>query len=287
MQFFVDAVPDASEKDCPQLVYVSKLEGKTNLPPRRLHSHQDVAEIVLILDKPGICQIDGQIYPVQKGDLLMYNPGVLHDEAYSGQQLPLLCCGISGIKRSGLSDNHLLPDTARPVLAAGENFPRLQMLMQMMFDESQKRSKYSSRICQELFHALWYTLVEQIDAVCDESGRPIGQHEWLSERVKEFVDSHLTESYTLEQMANEFQVSVSYLSHSFKRATGHSVMQYMTQRRIGEAQTLLVTTTQPIKQIAQRMGYTDLSYFTRVFTHNVGMSPRKYRKVYEGKAHIT
>ena len=97
MQFFVDAVPDASEKDCPQLVYVSKLEGKTNLPPRRLHSHQDVAEIVLILDKPGICQIDGQIYPVQKGDLLMYNPGVLHDEAYSGQQLPLLCCGISGI----------------------------------------------------------------------------------------------------------------------------------------------------------------------------------------------
>ena len=287
MQFFVDAVPDASEKDCPQLVYVSKLEGKTNLPPRRLHSHQDVAEIVLILDKPGICQIDGQIYPVQKGDLLMYNPGVLHDEAYSGQQLPLLCCGISGIKRSGLSDNHLLPDTARPVLAAGENFPRLQMLMQMMFDESQKRSKYSSRICQELFHALWYTLVEQIDAVCGESGRPIGQHAWLSERVKEFVDSHLTESYTLEQMANEFQVSVSYLSHSFKRATGHSVMQYMTQRRIGEAQTLLVTTTQPIKQIAQRMGYTDLSYFTRVFTHNVGMSPRKYRKVYEGKAHIT
>ena len=287
MQFFVDAVPDASEKDCPQLVYVSKLEGKTNLPPRRLHSHQDVAEIVLILDKPGICQIDGQIYPVQKGDLLMYNPGVLHDEAYSGQQLPLLCCGISGIKRSGLSDNHLLPDTARPVLAAGENFPRLQMLMQMMFDESQKRSKYSSRICQELFHALWYTLVEQIDAVCGESGRPIGQHEWLSERVKEFVDNHLTESYTLEQMANEFQVSVSYLSHSFKRATGHSVMQYMTQRRIGEAQTLLVTTTQPIKQIAQRMGYTDLSYFTRVFTHNVGMSPRKYRKVYEGKAQIT
>ena len=224
---------------------------------------------------------------MQKGDLLMYNPGVLHDEAYSGQQLPLLCCGISGIKRSGLSDNHLLPDTARPVLAAGENFPRLQMLMQMMFDESQKRSKYSSRICQDLFHALWYTLVEQIDAVCGESGRPIGQHEWLSERVKEFVDSHLTESYTLEQMANEFQVSVSYLSHSFKRATGHSVMQYMTQRRIGEAQTLLVTTTQPIKQIAQRMGYTDLSYFTRVFTHNVGMSPRKYRKVYEGKAHIT
>ena len=287
MQFFVDAVPDALGKDCPQLVYVSKLEGKTNLPPRRLHSHQDVAEIVLILDKPGICQIGGQIYPVQKGDLLMYNPGVLHDEAYSGQQLPLLCCGISGIKRSGLSDNHLLPDTARPVLEAGENFPRLQMLMQMMFDESQKRSKYSSRICQDLFHALWYTLVEQIDAVCGESGRPIGQHEWLSERVKEFVDSHLTESYTLEQMANEFQVSVSYLSHSFKLATGHSVMQYMTQRRIGEAQTLLVTTTQPIKQIAQRMGYTDLSYFTRVFTHNVGMSPRKYRKVYEGKAHIT
>ena len=123
--------------------------------------------------------------------------------------------------------------------------------------------------------------------MCGESGRPIGQHEWLSERVKEFVDNHLTESYTLEQMANEFQVSVSYLSHSFKRATGHSVMQYMTQRRIGEAQTLLVTTTQPIKQIAQRMGYTDLSYFTRVFTHNVGMSPRKYRKVYEGKAQIT
>lgn len=286
MQFFVEAVSAAAEVECPRLVYVSKLEGKTNIPPRRLHSHQDLAEIVLILDKPGICQIGNQIYPVQKGDLLMYNPGVLHDEAYSGQQLPLLCCGIRGIKRGGLADNYLLPDTARPVLAVGESFSRLQTLMQMIFDESQKRSKYSSQICQDLFHVLWFTLVEQLDAVCGESGRTTAQHEWLSDRVKEFVDSHLTENYSLEQMANEFQVSVSYLSHSFKRATGHSVMQYMTQRRIGEAQTLLVTTTQPIKQIAQRMGYTDLSYFTRVFTHNVGMSPRKYRKVYEGKAEI-
>ncbi|MDO5547094.1 MAG: AraC family transcriptional regulator [Eubacteriales bacterium] len=286
MQFFVDAVSFQAEKECPQLVYVSKLEGRSNLPPRRLHSHRDLAEIVLILDKPGICQIGNQIYPVQKGDLLVYNPGVLHDEAYSGQQLPLLCCGIRGIHQKDLEFNHLLPENARPVIAVGDNFSRLQRLMQMIFDESQSGSQYSSQICQELFRALWYALIEQIDAACGDNGKSMGQHERLSDRVKEFLDSHLAESYSLKELADEFGVSVSYLSHSFKRATGHSVMQYMTQRRIGEAQTLLVTTTRPIKQIAQLVGYMDLSYFTRVFSHNVGMSPRKYRKVYEGKAQI-
>ena len=57
-------------------------------------------------------------------------------------------------------------------------------------------------------------------------------------------------------------------------------MQYLLRRRIGEAQTLLITTDYSITTIAGMVGYETHSYFNSQFTKHVGMSPMKYRQNY-------
>jgi transcriptional regulator GlxA family with amidase domain len=64
----------------------------------------------------------------------------------------------------------------------------------------------------------------------------------------------------------------------FRAATGYSPLAYVQALRIEEAKHLLETGTQPIEEIAQEVGYTDLASFRRLFRRQVGMSPGDYRK---------
>lgn len=102
----------------------------------------------------------------------------------------------------------------------------------------------------------------------------------MGRRIKQFIDSHYMEPLTLQSMGEALHISPYYLSHIFKQMTGYSPVQYLLRRRIGEAQTLLITTDLPITRIAEMVGYDTQSYFNLQFTKNVGMPPQKYRKAY-------
>ena len=81
-------------------------------------------------------------------------------------------------------------------------------------------------------------------------------------------------------MGEALHISPYYLSHVFKQMSGYSPVQYLLRRRIGEAQTLLITTDLSITRIAELVGYDTQSYFNLQFTKNVGMSPGKFRQNY-------
>jgi AraC-like DNA-binding protein len=118
-------------------------------------------------------------------------------------------------------------------------------------------------------------LLKQIDRSKDseEIKEPI-----LGERIKKYIDEHFSEAHTLEKISEDFNISLSYLCHSFKEATGYAPMQYIMRRRIGEAQSLLINTQYNSTEIASLVGYDNSNYFNTIFTRIVGMSPIKYRK---------
>ena len=62
--------------------------------------------------------------------------------------------------------------------------------------------------------------------------------------------------------------------------SGYSPIQYLLRRRIGEAQTLLITTDYSITENAGMVGYDTQSYFNMQFTKHVGMPPKKFRQNY-------
>ena len=86
--------------------------------------------------------------------------------------------------------------------------------------------------------------------------------------------------FVLSELAEEYSISVSYLSHLFKMATGNSVMDYLQSCRIAEAKKCLAETVMRIGEIVEHCGFSDASNFSRTFRNATGLSPSEFRERY-------
>lgn len=86
---------------------------------------------------------------------------------------------------------------------------------------------------------------------------------------------------TLHSLAQTYNLSVSYLSHLFKKATGSSVMGYLQSCRIAAAKKYLAETNLRIGEIVEQCGFSDTSNFSRTFRSITGLSPTNFRKKYQ------
>ena len=99
----------------------------------------------------------------------------------------------------------------------------------------------------------------------------------LIHQVKKYIQNHLSEELSREQMADSVYLSPDYLSRVFRRETSMSMSEYITQERIREAKKLLSDTHSPIGEISFRVGYSNWAYFSKVFKEKVQMTPAQYR----------
>lgn len=99
--------------------------------------------------------------------------------------------------------------------------------------------------------------------------------------VKGYIEQHAKQPLTLEELASTFFVSKEYLSKQFKQEFAVSITDYMTQLRMEEAKQRIVEGKLSIKEIAELVGYEDVTYFYRVFRKYFGVAPGEMRKQHE------
>lgn len=97
-------------------------------------------------------------------------------------------------------------------------------------------------------------------------------------RALDFIEQHCGESLTIEQVAREAYLSASRLSHIIKDELGMTLIDYLSKTRVQKAKERLNQREVPIAQIAQEVGFSDQSYFTKVFKKVEGCTPKDYRK---------
>jgi Response regulator containing CheY-like receiver domain and AraC-type DNA-binding domain len=100
----------------------------------------------------------------------------------------------------------------------------------------------------------------------------------LVRKAVNYINFNYTETLTLSDIADIAGVNFTYLSSQFKKETGTSVVEYINQKRMQKAQTLLLTSKLSINAIAEKCGFGDSTYFTKTFKKKHGQSPREYRK---------
>jgi AraC family transcriptional regulator len=96
-------------------------------------------------------------------------------------------------------------------------------------------------------------------------------------RLLGFIEEHLSDDLTLRRMAVETELSPFYLARVFKSEVGKSPHQYVLERRIARARTLLRDTTIPIADVALATGFSSQSHLSTWFRRLVGVSPASYR----------
>lgn len=100
----------------------------------------------------------------------------------------------------------------------------------------------------------------------------------LIRKILVHIDSDLSADLSLKAHAKLMHVNPSYLSSLFKKETGLTLTQYVTQKRMEHAMHLLRTTTLQIQTIALQCGIHDICYFTKTFKNFTGKTPSEYRK---------
>lgn len=96
--------------------------------------------------------------------------------------------------------------------------------------------------------------------------------------VKRYVREHIQEDIYIADIAGQVFLNEQYLMRTFKKATGLSILEYITNERLRLAQELLVDTDLPINRVADAVGYGNYSYFTRLFKRNMGLTPQAFRQ---------
>jgi AraC family transcriptional regulator len=92
------------------------------------------------------------------------------------------------------------------------------------------------------------------------------------------MHSRLATRLTIADVARECRLTPSYFAKAFRRTTGMSPHQYLTELRVREAKGLLLSSTLPLADVAIICGFRDQSYFTRVFSRSAGTSPGAWRR---------
>lgn len=103
----------------------------------------------------------------------------------------------------------------------------------------------------------------------------IPTHNSQVDEILSYINEHIGEPITVEDLAANFFISDSYICRIFKSATGMTINKYITARRISIAKSLLADGS-AASDAAERCGYRDYSNFLKAFTKTVGMSPKRY-----------
>ncbi len=133
---------------------------------------------------------------------------------------------------------------------------------------------------QPMTWELAHNLLEQLILRC-RGQLPAGyraQRDPRIARARAFVEAHYHEPFTLASVARAASISTSRLASLFRADCGMSVLGYRDELRMVRAAQLLRNSSMGIAAIGEAVGYPDPAYFSRAFSHHVGVSPREYRR---------
>jgi len=95
-------------------------------------------------------------------------------------------------------------------------------------------------------------------------------------KAKKYINCHFHKTITLEEVAHIVHLSPCYFSRLFSEVSGYTFQEYLTKVRINAAQKLLLDKNLSLEEVADLLGYKNVSYFIRVFKKEVGLTPRQF-----------
>jgi AraC family transcriptional regulator len=97
-------------------------------------------------------------------------------------------------------------------------------------------------------------------------------------RVLAYIEEHLNETITLEELARVAEISPNYLIALFRQSMGVTPHKYLVQKRVERALALLRQKDSTLLEIAQQCGFQDQSQFTTIFRRYAGVTPGQFRR---------
>ncbi len=245
-----------------------------NLAPGHYSPHN----LILVYDGAAVFGCNGQEYHAVKGDLLYFRAGELRwGNTFPNQLMKcyavdfLYTCPRLRGERWELEEG-TLPLATRQSIAD----PYVYKQLLSLFDEltTTWTAGQPNRImsCRATFIAIIRLLLIWKNG----NGANFGQVHKV-DRVIRYMTERYSEILTLHTLSEIAQISPSYLGAIFKRITGKSPIDYLIEIRIQKAKEMLQDGDR-VSEVALKVGFNDLFYFSKCFKEREGLAPSQYVK---------
>ena len=95
------------------------------------------------------------------------------------------------------------------------------------------------------------------------------------------TEKYILENYdndlSIQKIADHVFITPTYLCHLYKTKTGRTINQFILEVKMNKSRKLITETNMKIKEISEKMGYSNQNYFTRTFTKYFGVTPSTFR----------
>jgi len=161
------------------------------------------------------------------------------------------------------------PEHFENIIPTGTASPQITAILKNILSETARNDNFSEQMCDLLTDQL----LLHVCRLEPSSATNLNDDSFnILFKIQKRLENNCAESYTLPELAREYHISVSTLSHRFKKVTGASVYEYLTFCRLARAKHYLSETTLSISEIVEKCGFTDASNFSRTFKKQFAVS---------------
>ena len=243
-----------------------------------MHAHPDALELSFVLDGVIHTECDGIKEDAKAGDMIIKNAGTIHLESTDQEQpVEMISLIVSGVHYQGFRQNEM-PVFGHHVIPVRKNAILLADLFVFLRDHPEEEMEEARKKTVQLILELLLLSIPRFSHVRESEKTDL---EATLQKVIAYINVHYKRKLSIEELADTFYISPFYLSRQFKQYTGHTIVDYISSRRMGEAQKLLLYTSHSVKKIASLCGYENTHYFYTVFKKHFMMTPVAYRKRYK------
>ncbi|MBU3114057.1 AraC family transcriptional regulator [Clostridium lacusfryxellense] len=255
------------------------------------HKH-DYLEMMFVYSGEIRQEIEGQKLVIQKGEILLLDMNVEHSIEMAGKSDIAINVLIKKeffdwVFMSQIADNDLISNFIVEAIygknkfkqyihfKTSENDKVCNFMLQILMEYYDKKNgmetairAYIMLLFNELLRDYKKYLSSEIVSKIDST---------ISTEILSYINSHYKD-ITLKGMAEHFSYNPDYISKLVKKTIGKTITELIKEKRIKQAEYLLLNTKMPVIDVITEIGYSNVSYFYRQFKEQVGTTPDEYRR---------
>lgn len=234
-------------------------------------------EMTVQLDKHTLIEIGDVCYDLAPGEFCIIPPGTVHRIKWGSPRDPsanMLWFSItSEIVRTGYSAYS--DRTRSKIWGTDLNIPGNFLIGEIFAERARAREGSAEAII--CYINAFLSLILQNVNFQSESGGLSWTNAMVSE-LKEYIHSHYSEELSLPELSARVCLSPNYLCKLFRQTTGETLTRYIRNLKIEKSIGLLADSSLSINEIAEKLGFCDQFYFSKVFKSFMCISPQQYRR---------
>lgn len=249
------------------------------------HFHE-FNKIIIFIKGNVVYNIEGKSYKLKPWDVLLVNSHQVHKpiiEPEDTYERIILWINSNFLESHSSDSSNLLScfqkteeDKCNLVRIPHEAFKNFEKLILDLKESYYDYHSFGSNILSKSLFLQLIIFINRL-TISEKTSDYINDIEYdeTIQRILSYINEHLTEDLSIENLSNIFFISKYYLMHKFKKETGYTLHNYILQKRLIKAGDLLVANHSP-SFVCSECGFSDYSNFVKAFKKLYGISPKQY-----------